>query len=356
MTILAKMLIPQNPAKPAQNNFNALRLAMAILVVWSHSFALYHGSEDNEPLSILFGGIYNAGNIAVLAFFAISGFLISQSWERSSTWRRYLRKRIMRIVPGYVAALLMCSLVIVPAFSTRTISSFAGGEWFGIASNILLRNYIIRSDAFGGGAVNGSLWSIPYEFWCYLGVLALGALGLTKRRWLFAVIAVAVMLVRVWLDVAGRKPGGGFIGSIIGFPYFWFNVLPPFALGAFVFYYQEHIPRRLSWCIGLFALFLIACHLPIAGPAHDVFAKLLLPVALTYWILYAAFSDVHFGDAARFGDFSYGTYLYAFPIQQMLVWSLKDQLSFPLFIALSACLSVLAGMASWMLVERWFKA
>lgn len=336
------------------NNFNTLRLVMACAVIWSHSFALFRGSEDGEPISRLLNGVYNAGNIAVLAFFAISGFLISQSWCRSSSWKSYLRKRVSRILPGYLVATALCSLVVVPLFSTRSILDFTSGEWAGLASNLLLQNYIVQSDAFGGGAVNGSLWSIPYEFWCYLGVLGLGLAGLFKVRAVFPAIAVIVMLGRVWLDLNGVHPGGGLLERVIGYPYFWFNVLPPFMLGASIYLYRDVIPRSPLIALGLGAAVIAAAHLPISHLGQDIATRLIFPFALTYAIIFIAYSRVHLGDAARFGDFSYGTYLYAFPIQQMLHYSVGQSLPFGVLLIVSVALSILAGAISWFLVEHWF--
>jgi peptidoglycan/LPS O-acetylase OafA/YrhL len=354
MSLSVSRLVPYDFDRKSSNNFNTIRLVMALAVVWSHSFALYEGSEATEPVSELFGGIYNAGNIAVLAFFVISGFLICQSWDRSSSWRSYLRKRVARIFPGYLVAVLICSLVIVPLFSSRSALDYQPREWMGITSNLLLENYIVSSDAFGHGPVNGSLWSIPFEFRCYLGILVLGLTGLLRRRYLLPLLVVMVMLARVWLDLNGKRPGGGIIETIFGYAYFWFGLFPPFVLGAATYHYRKIIPRHAALLIAFFLAFLLACHLPIVGRGHDIAARLILPPALAYAIFYWAFSRFSVGDAARYGDFSYGTYLYAFPIQQMLVWSIKDRLSIATFIIVSMALSLCAGVASWYTIEHWF--
>ncbi|MFW2850444.1 acyltransferase family protein [Sphingomonas sp. TX0543] len=349
------LLIPRDDKAQRSNNFDAIRLAMALLVVWSHSFALWFHTEAGEWISLAMAGTYNAGNLGVLAFFAISGFLITASWQRSTTWRSYLKRRVMRIYPGYLIAVTLCSLVIVPAFSSRAFGALRGAEMLGIASNLLLRNYIITSDAFGGGAVNGSLWSIPYEFWCYLGVMALGLCGVLRWRPAYLVIAIGVMAVRVWLDMTGRHPDGGSLKAIIGVAYFWFNVLPPFVLGGAAYIYRDRVPRSGWLLAGLVAATLIAAHLPLADPLRLVLTRLLLPPTLVYGVLYLAFdARVRMGNAARFGDFSYGCYLYAFPIQQMLVALLRHVVPFPVFVIAALACSLAAGVASWYLVERWF--
>ena len=343
------MLVPRDPDRRAANNFDALRLFFAILVVWSHSFALWYGSEEGEPLSRLMNGAYNAGNIGVLGFFSISGFLIALSYERSSSLWIYLRRRIARIHPGYLVAVTLCSLVVVPLYSSRAFLDLRAREIAGLFSNLLLRNFIIQSDAFNGGAVNGSLWSIPYEFWCYLGVMALGLSGLLRRRWVAPTLAIIVQAVRVWLDATGRHPGGGIVGQIVGYPYFWFMVLPSFLWGTAIWQHRDVLPRNgPALCIAILALIAAA---RLSTPV----AVLLMPPVLAWGIFHIAFTDrLHLHGAARFGDFSYGTYLYAFPIQQMLRASIGGAVGFGTYVALSIALSLIGGVLSWHLVERWF--
>jgi peptidoglycan/LPS O-acetylase OafA/YrhL len=327
---------------------------MALLVVWSHAFEYYYGTQTAEPVSLLLNGYYNAGNLAVCAFFAISGFLISQSWDRLQSWPRYLRKRIARIFPGYLVAVLVCSIFVVPLFSSRSIADYTPNEWIGIASNVWLRNYIVPSNAFGGENVNGSLWSIPYEFWCYLGIMTLGLVGLWRQRWLFPALALTIMLARIAFDFSGALFAGGRIGAIFGYPYFWCEVAPPFLLGATVYHFREVIPRRKVYCGILIVVLLLACRLPTTSWGHDIAGRLVFPVALSYTIFLIAFSPIKLFDAARFGDFSYGTYLYGAPIQLMLFWTYRGEISFAAYVALSLSLSVFAGAVSWYLIERHF--
>lgn len=348
---LNRLLIPQESEALRANNFDALRLGMALLVVWSHCFALWYGTEADEWISLLLGGIYNAGNVAVLGFFTISGFLITLSYARTSSPWRYLSRRVKRIYPGYLVAITLCGLVVVPAFSSRAFLDLAPGEWLGLALNLLLRNFIPLSDAFDHGAVNGALWSIPYEFWCYLGVMALGLLGLIHRKALWVVLAVLLMVTRTLIDMDDWKPGGGLLAVIIGWPYLWLVVGPSFLLGAGVYQYRKVIPRSPWLLAGLLVATIVSAHLF----KHPHVTRLLLPPTLAYATFYTAFSPlVRLHRAARFGDFSYGTYLYAYPIQQILVFTLRGHMPFVLFVPLAMLLSLFAALASWHLVERWF--
>jgi peptidoglycan/LPS O-acetylase OafA/YrhL len=319
-----KKLIPSSEtSKPQRNNFDAIRLAMAMLVVWSHSFALHLGSEKTEWISLLLNGTYNAGNIGVMAFFVISGFLITQSWERSKTARSYFEKRVKRIYPGYLVATSICAFIIAPLF---------GGVFpnapMTIGLNLLLQNSIPLSfpHNVAGPGVNGSLWSIPFEFWCYIGVAVGGWLVLKRPRLLIA-ICLLLIFGKVIQDLTGKKPST-IIGVIFGWPYIWTKIGPSFVLGMIAYSYRSVLPRSRLILLGLMALTIVG---------------------------YVAFSErLPLHRAAAFGDFSYGSYLYAFPIQQMIQATVGPSLGLPEFIALAMVLSLLAGILSWHLVEKHF--
>jgi peptidoglycan/LPS O-acetylase OafA/YrhL len=352
----SERLIPNDPTAFKRNNFDAIRMAMALLVVWSHSFAIYLGTEDNEPLSLLMNGAYDSGKVAVLVFFIISGFLITHSFLNSKSVSKYFYRRVSRIYPGYIVATLISVSVIVPAFSSRTLSDFTSTEVVkALGLNLLLQGYFPASDAFNGTSINGSLWSISYEFWCYVGLAALGIVGLLKNRFACLTITLLVMAIRVWLDLTGRHPGGGFVGAIIGYPYLWFVVLPCFMMGACFYLYRDVIPRS-SWAVlsGL-CMLALAPNLPLEPLHGKILTNIILPPVIAYATLYVAFSkSIKLYDAAKWGDFSYGTYLYAYPIQKMLFATFGGALIFPRYIAVSLALSSSAGVMSWYLIERWF--
>lgn len=356
MIATTRRLVPSDNSRFGHNNFDAIRLAMALLVVFSHSYALRFGSEEREPLSIATNGFYNSGDIGVWVFFIISGFLIARSHERSASSRAFVINRIRRIYPGYLAATTICAFVITPLFApgfpiaTGEIARTIGG-------NLLLANQFPLPALFAGNpnpAINGSLWSIKYEFLCYLGVLMLGVLALPVHRLAVPLVYAASVVAWCWLDLSGRKPGGPeLVRAAIGWPYLWFQILPNFLAGMIAYHYRDRIPRStLLLGAGVVACFM-AFHLGGGGPIGIVAAHLLVPPVLAYLVLWFAFYPaIRLSAAARYGDFSYGTYLYAFVIQQMLVATLD--LPFPIFVLLSLVLALSAGACSWWLVERHF--
>lgn len=336
------------------NNFDAIRLAMAILVVWSHSFAIYMGSEDNEPISLLMKGTVNAGNIGVLVFFIISGFLISQSFDRTKTLRTFFERRVRRIYPGYCAATAICAFVVIPIFSSRADLS-APEILKTVGLNLLLRNYFPPSDVFGGRTLNGSLWSIPFEFWCYIGLAFLGWSRLLALRCAIPVIAVVVMTLRVALDLTGHKPGGGLIEFLFGWPYQWTVILPCFLAGATLYLYRDLIPRNAIVATMGLGILALAANLPLDALYRQCLVNVIFPPAISYGVICLAFSSsINLRKASHFGDFSYGTYLYAFPIQQALFFVFDRKLTFSAYVLSSGALALSLGVISWFSVERWF--
>ena len=342
---MRKLIPTDETSKPERNNFDAIRLAMALLVVWSHSFALHLGSERTEWISVILGGAYNAGNLGVMAFFVISGFLITQSWERSKSARSYFEKRVRRIYPGYLVCTCICAFLVAPSFG----GAFPN-VWKTIGLNLFLKNSI--PDAFfanpAPGGVNGSLWSIPFEFWCYIGVAA-GAWLLLKRPRLLIAICAGLILGKVVQDLTGRKPDSGLVELTFGSPYVWTKIAPSFLLGMIGYCYRKLIPRSPLILLSLSGAALIASNL------NQAVADFLVGPALAYAVFYLAFSRrLQLHNAAAFGDFSYGTYLYAFPIQQVLQATIGGSLNMAEFIGLSMVLALLGGVMSWHLVEKHF--
>jgi peptidoglycan/LPS O-acetylase OafA/YrhL len=351
-------LIPADAADARRNHFNAIRLAMAMAVIWSHCFALYWGTEADEPVSLLLAGLYNAGSVGVRVFFIISGFLIAQSYLASRSNPDYFAKRVKRIFPGFIAATAVCTFVVVPLYASAgwgLVTPQAIVQWAWHA--VTLHGEIPGADAFAGNpgqTVNGALWSIRYEAWCYVGVAVLGIAGLMRKPWVVVAVLAGVLAGKAGLDLLGKQPGGGTIEAVFGWPYAWFSLAPCFLIGMVVQFYGRVILRSAVLLAVLLVALVASAH-PGEGQGTQarIAFDLLFPFAAAYAVFYLAYSrKVTMPDAARFGDFSYGAYLYGFPIQQMVKASFD--LSFPAYVVTCLVLSLLGGVASWNLVEQWF--
>ena len=233
---------------------------MAILVVWSHCFALGHPEGERiEPISIITNGHYNAGNIGVMVFFAISGFLICESYLKSEDTRSFFIKRIQaESIPEYTwVATSIAAFVVVPLFSTvYKISTTEIVKTFGL--NLLLQGYAPPSIVFARNysqTLNGSLWSIPIEFWCYIGIAVLGVVRLLNKQQFILSAIVLALASRALLDLLDKKPGLGLLGDIFGWPYEWLLILPCFLIGTAFFLSRDQLPRSKFILIAIVACF-----------------------------------------------------------------------------------------------------
>jgi len=189
-------------AERRPNNFNLMRLLLALAVIYSHSYPIALGREGeilHEPFCFLTHHLTTTGQLAVDAFFLISGFLITAIWMRSRTFVAYLMKRILRIYPGFVVAMGVSAALIwtlCPQFRATVINPW--GWVISFFKNLLLlsNSSITGPGIFPGNpspqVLNGPLWTIPVEFLCYLFVLLVGFCGLFyRKRLILATVSIA---------------------------------------------------------------------------------------------------------------------------------------------------------------------
>lgn len=332
------------------NNFDSLRLLFAVLVVFSHSFPIARSTNDTEPLFVLTHGQATFGNISVWAFFLISGFLITRSWQRSPSILKYLKHRVGRIYPGFAAATIVAAVVFIP-LATYTPIHLAVSLKELLFSCLWLQD-LHYAPIFPNNplhdALNGSLWSVSFEARCYLGVIFLGLTGLLRKRWIVVALFFIVLGLRLYTDVTGWIPGTGPLPSFVGFPLFWFAVLPFFLAGTIFQISGGPALLRRPW-LALAAALLVASNFVPHG------LVVTMPICGSYLLMGLAYLPLlHPIRLGRFGDFSYGTYLYAFPIQQLIAQRSHGHISPWLLFLEAAPLAVGAGVLSHFLVERHF--
>lgn len=332
-----------------ENNLDALRLGFATLVILSHSYTLARGPLAFEPLAWLTRGGTDFGKVAVDAFFAISGYLIPMSFVRNPDARAYARRRIGRIYPGFLVALLLSALVVAPLAG----AAIDGRVLLRLARCAALLNEWGDVAAFVGNpipsAVNGSMWTIRIELWCYVITLIAGMTGLLRRRW--PVVAALVVTSALAAAFTLREVGHGPTPArwVFGDLSQWPRLLSFYFAGTLMYLYGGTIPSgRLPLAIAVAA---------VASIAASKFAgALLMPLGLAYLLFRLAFSPrvrLHAFSRWMGGDYSYGVYLYAWPIQQLLVHYVPGIAPLPLF-AMAVPLTLACGAASWHLVEKRF--
>lgn len=341
------------------NNVSAMRFALALMVLWSHSFAFYLGDEKREPIALVMRGLYNAGNIGVACFLIMSGALVLRSWETSRNLKSFIIKRAKRLYPAYLVAVFFGAFIVAPIYANISLPILIYqqfGRW--LVANLLFQGYAPVDDVFVRSPItliNGSLWSIRYEVICYISLVAGAALlrrHLTTGCW----TALALLTgAKVFADLTGWNPGFGFIGAILGWPYLWFSVAGWFVTGMLFYIHRDAIPRHRR----LLATIVVAMMAMIWLPSTPLTARLLMDVFYTPSLAYVLFylcskprSAIE--QTARTHDLSYGMYLYAFPIQQIILAEIGHRFGFLTYIGLSIVCTLVVALASWTLIEKRF--
>jgi len=338
------------PLPHPPNNIDAIRISLALLVLFSHSYDVALGTNDQEPLKLLTRGQFSLGELAVDGFFILSGYLVSQSWANSSTAASFLRKRFWRVFPGYWMATAICLFAIAPCVSSfDLVQLLQDNGW----RALLLRGVYVPTSFPTNpypGVMNGSLWSISCEWWCYIGLLMLGIMTVLNQRSLVLALFAASLIVSVQFDGADLNwpTGGGVLGVVFGAPRIWVRMLPMFLAGMTAFAFR----RSLAFTPRAAVLAMIGLAVAARTPPLLTLAA---PTLGAYLLLYLGFAfPFCWRSAAARGDPSYGIYLYAFPIQQIIVSSAGYRLAPGELFTVALLPTIAAGYLSWHLIEKRF--
>lgn len=340
------------------NSFTITRLVLAVLVLYSHSFAI-SGVGYQDQLQSTIG--VTAGGFAVIAFFIVSGFLVTQSLDSTrSQWRllAFLAKRFLRVMPGLIVCTVAVAFVlgaICGGRGPRAYFSFQGGWspwWYSFDTLTLnlfgqvLGWHARLRDAFVtnpmSATVNGSLWSLRFEVAAYVILGLVASLVRYRPRLYSSLLAVLgfISVVALWTGLKSLPlPAPWVLAEWETFV----SIVPYFFMGSAIYTFRRNIPYsgRLAALLAMVAV------LSSSSSLHDVVWVLAFP----YCILVAGTSRTFAWFDKHLGDYSYGTYIYAFPIQQTVLAVMGGHDPYALF-ALSLPITLVVAHVSWNLVER----
>jgi peptidoglycan/LPS O-acetylase OafA/YrhL len=340
------------------NNFGPLRLVLAVLVLYSHCYPLCGGMLlGRDPLGAATSGRWTIGTLAVDAFLAVSGFLVAHSWERSRSVGAFLMKRVRRVYPGFVTLMLLQAFVVAPVFAAvyRPYTASQLGR-IGLETVDLVGYgfpYGGLLDPFPANPLphqmNGSLWTIRYEFVCYLLLAGFGAAGLMRRRtWMLIIACLSVGMSFLIATEAVHLPWSRVLTAAVGIQSALFRFMGFFVSGTAFYLYRERL--RFAVVPVVFVSALTLGSLFWSGAAHA-----LLPVTGVYLLIWFAVQQrIRLAVLVERADISYGFYLYAFPIQQIVIQVSHRSISPVALFAIATPLTTAAATLSWFLVERPF--
>ena len=327
------------------NNFNLIRILAALAVLISHSFALAIGSSYAEPFKLSLG--MTMGSMAVDIFFITSGFLVTGSLFNRQSAIEFFWARVLRIIPGLFLMVILTVFIVGVCFTTHSLSDYLTDKntYIFLIKNITIVTNISASwnSSLPGvflenpykSAVNGSLWTLPYEISMYslLVFLWITFNSFDKLKLILIALAVGALVYIVYEHF--------YHYAEIRFVKLFFM----FFSGASYYVLRRHIKiSRL-----LFYLFLALLILS-ASINKDIFF-----IVYTLTIAYILFYFVYIpsGMIRKYnllGDYSYGVYIYAFTVQQCIA-ALIPGVSVFVMLLLSSIATFILAILSWHLVE-----
>lgn len=333
--------------KNRDNNFNLIRFIAASLVLYTHSFALATGDRNKEPLQDSLG--MTLGNISVDIFFVTSGFLIASSFFARNNIIAFTWARVLRIYPALIVAVTFCTFIIGLFFTTHTTPDYL--------SNPVTYKFFIKNITLFWGveynlpgvfantpakfAVNGSIWTLPYEVKMYAYLAIIGSVLIFFQQWIstnyLKIIFLIIAIIAIVSNIANH--------FLLFSPIKPLHLFSMFFAGVAFYLYRDNIYLSTR----IFLSFLLPLSLSVFQ--KEIFF-IVFCLVIPYLIFYIAY--VPAGIIRKFnamGDYSYGIYIYAFPVQQSIA-ALIPNISISNMIVLSFAITFILSLFSWHFVEK----
>jgi peptidoglycan/LPS O-acetylase OafA/YrhL len=319
----------QEASNGVGRSFDILRLAAAVAVLVSHSVPLTTGSDAHELIFSLSNGHTTLGTLAVEVFFVTSGFLVTGSLSRSQNLLDFGWRRVARIVPALAVVVVSATFILGPLFTVHTMKEYFLGR---STYEYLLNAVFVFRPALPGvflslpaaGSVNGSLWTLFYEVACYVIVSLTKFFGRAATP-ATVIIFLVISICAIYPHWLGRLQHFVDLGSF-------------FFAGATLYVLRDRVPYNVP-------TFALAGAISILIPELGVL-PIAAPIALAYACVWLGFQR----SIEPPGDYSYGIYLWAYPIQQICVF-LGGAMPWWENVVLALPITAVLGYLSWTFVE-----
>jgi peptidoglycan/LPS O-acetylase OafA/YrhL len=322
--------------------FDTIRIVLAVGVLLIHSIELTH---HGRAYDLIFGPLVGVRNFIVPAFFSLSGFLVAGSMVRLASLRTFFIFRALRIFPALAVEITLSALVLGSIVTLLPLDEYyRNPEFATYFGNIVGQIQYTLPGVFtdkarnNGDWVNGSLWTVPSEMLCYLTLGAFMLLGIAQNK---RTMAVASFCAMVSLAAIAVWTGKSWIGVA-----HWTTIIICFYVGVAFYLFRYSIRSDLR----LVAIALIGW--AIAVYAHSPASIFLGPICCTYLVCVWGMKKLPRNPLYFTGDYSYGIYLYGFPIQQTLNWVSYNSLGWVENFGLAFACTFGIAAASWHLIEK----
>jgi peptidoglycan/LPS O-acetylase OafA/YrhL len=338
-----------------KNSFDVVRLLAALAVLVSHFYGM---SGRGDPLDGLWGTDEDLGGFAVLIFFGISGYLITESILNGATLKFYSASRLLRIYPALIVCLVVCivagvfltSLTLDGYFSAQTAQFFFGNVFpFFWQEQRTLPGVFVPP----WNAMNGPLWTIKYELACYAVTLNVFLFPQARRRFVFmALCALAVILWLAPVDAWQIPPASTLSSRVLRFEYFNMGFFRYYAAIFFLVAVARVVVANAPYrWFGIFLFMGVVLVLSTGTPL----GSLAIYATIALGGVYVGCSPLLYFNGLyrrKLGDLSYSTYLYGWPISILYLMSLYPHIGFWPTVMAAAATTLCLAYVSWHLVER----
>lgn len=319
------------------NNFDILRFFAALQVLIYHCILCF-GNHPSNCFVALNG---------VAVFFVISGFLVTRSWCDNPNIFAFLKKRILRIFPALITVVLFTALILGPIVTTLPLKEyFADTAFFNYFKNIFLYEiYHLLPGVFQSNplntSVNASLWTLPFEFFMYCLIAIFGITKILNKKYfhfIFVLFTIALFYVVTYI-------------YIIKWTYIQFvDLLSLFFISSGFYIYRKKI--ILSFPLFIICLIIFLSSITFTYKVDAVFEYFRL-LTLPYIVIYIAYCKIpYINNFGKYGDFSYGMYLWAFPVSQTLIYFWQNKFNVFTYIVSVFLITLFISVLSFKFIEK----
>ena len=323
--------------------FDYMRIVLSVSVLLWHSYLVSYGTPASLRVWEQPAGL--ALQFILPLFFCLSGFLVYGSLERNPHLGKFLALRVVRLYPALCVEVFVSALILGPIVTSFSHDAyFTSPVFFKYFTNTIgLINFQLPGVFLNNilpNEVNTTLWTVTYELDCYILLSVLFLLGFARSRVaslvMFAACTIIIML-SLYLQGKSGAPAGHLNGRVL---------VLCFMAGTLMFRFRDAIPYS-----GALALLSAVCAtIMLRYDASVCFA----PLFAAYLTVYLGLLDPKRTVVVTSGDYSYGLYLYALPIQQTVAWTLGPANNWLTNVAIALPTTIAFALLSWHFVEKPF--